>query len=61
MTEKEGIQKFTAEVANLPGELTTQNNRMNFFVKVLKSKLRMALIAGTPSEDVAFIRRAIDE
>ena len=59
MTEKEGIRKFTAETSNLPGELTTQNNRMNFFVKVLKSKLRVALIAGTPSEDVAFIRRAL--
>ncbi|MGD0036086.1 MAG: hypothetical protein ABSC53_02185 [Bacteroidota bacterium] len=59
VTEKEGMQKFTAEVSNLPGELTPQNNRMSFFVKVLKSKLRVALIAGTPNQDAAFIRRAI--
>ena len=59
VTEKEGMQKFTAEVSNLPGELTPQNNRMNFFIKVLKSKLRVALIAGTPSQDAAFIRRAM--
>lgn len=59
VTEKEGLQKFTAEVSNLPGELTTQNNRMNFFIKVLKSKMRVALITGAPSQDAAFIRRAL--
>jgi hypothetical protein len=59
VTEKEGMQKFTAEVSNLPGELTPQNNHMNFFIKVLKSKLRVALIAGSPSQDAAFIRRAM--
>jgi hypothetical protein len=59
VTEKEGMQKFTAEVSNLQGELTPQNNRMNFFIKVLKNKLRIALIAGAPSQDAASIRRAI--
>jgi hypothetical protein len=59
LTEQEGIQKFTAEVSNLPGEITQQNNRMSFFIKVLKSKLRVALISGTPSQDAAFIRRAL--
>jgi len=59
VSEKEGIQKFTAEVSNLPGELTPQNNHMSFFIKVLKSKMRVALIAGTPSQDAAFIRRAL--
>ena len=59
VTEKEGMQKFTAEVSNLPGELTTQNNRSNFFIKVLKSKLRVVLIAGSPGQDEAFIRRAM--
>ena len=59
VAEKEGMQKFTAEVSNLPGELTTKNNQMNFFVKVLKSKMRIALIAGSPSQDAAFIRRAL--
>jgi hypothetical protein len=57
--EKEGAQKFTVEVSRLPNELTLQNNRMSFFTKVLKSKLRIALIAGKPNEDVAFIRRVL--
>lgn len=59
VTEKVGMQKFTAEVSILPGELTGQNNRSNFFIKVLKSKLRVALIAGSPGQDEAFIRRAM--
>jgi hypothetical protein len=57
--EKEGVEKYSAEVSSLPGELTLKNNRMNFFVKVLKNKLRVALIAGAPNEDAAFIRRAM--
>jgi hypothetical protein len=54
--EKEGMQKFEAEISQLPGELALQNNRMSFFTKVLKSKLHVTLIAGSPSQDVACIQ-----
>jgi hypothetical protein len=57
---KEGLQKFTVELSPLPDELTEKNNRSSFFTKVLKSKMRVALIAGGPGEDVAFIRRALE-
>ena len=30
VAEKEGMQKFTAVVSSLPGELTPQNNRHEF-------------------------------
>jgi hypothetical protein len=59
VAEKEGTQKITAEVSTLPGELTPKNNHLSFFMKVLKSKMRVALIAGSPSQDAAFIRRAL--
>jgi hypothetical protein len=59
IAEKEGIQQFTAEVPPLPGELTLKNNRFNFSMKILKSKMRVALVAGSPSQDVTFIRRAL--
>jgi hypothetical protein len=58
--EQEGLQKYTVELSSLPGELTAQNNRQSVSVKVLKSKMRVALIAATPSEDAAFIRRALE-
>jgi hypothetical protein len=49
--DKEGLQKYNVEVPALSGELTAQNNRMSFFVKVLKSKMKVALVAGAPSQD----------
>jgi hypothetical protein len=58
--EKEGIQKYEIEISQLPGELTQQNNRMSFFTKVLKSKLHVMLIAGSPSPDVACIQSMLE-
>jgi len=57
--EKEGTQKFEAEISQLPGELALQNNRMSFFTKILKSKLHVTLIAGSPSQDVACIQNML--
>lgn len=56
---REGVQKFTVDVSRLPGELTAQNNTITFFTKVLKSKMKVLLVAGSPNQDVAFIRRAL--
>jgi hypothetical protein len=57
--EKEGTQKYEAEISQLPGELTLQNNHTSFFTKVLKSKLHVTLIAGSPSQDVACIQNIL--
>lgn len=57
---KEGVQKFTVLVSRLPGELTEKNNALSFFTKVLKSKMKVLLLAGSPSQDMAFIRRALE-
>jgi hypothetical protein len=57
---KEGMQKLSVAVSKLPGELTMQNNSMSFFTKVLKSKMGVVLVAGSPSQDAAFIRRVLE-
>ena len=57
--QAEGMQKFTVEVSRLRDELTYENNRHSFFTKVLKSKMRVLIIAGAPGPDVAFVRRAL--
>jgi len=57
--EKEGTQKYETDISQLAGELTLQNNRMSFFSKVLKSKLHVTLIAGSPSQDVACIQNML--
>lgn len=57
--KEEGIHKYTVRVSMIPGELTEKNNSRSFFIKVLKSKISVVLIAGAPSPDVAFVRRIL--
>ena len=59
--KEEGTRKYTVSVSKLPGELTGRNNLRSFFVKVLKSKMRILLIAGAPGPDVAAVRQALVE
>lgn len=57
----DGMKKITVEVSQLPGEVSVQNNKSSFYVKVLKSKMRVVVVAGAPSADVAAIRRALQD
>ena len=59
--EDPGMKKLTVVVSTLPGELTAQNNRRTLYVRVLKSKLRVVLLAGTPGPDVSVIRQTFAE
>jgi hypothetical protein len=59
--KEEGMKKYTANVSRLPGELTDKNNTRSFFIKVLKSKLQILLVAGAPSPDVPAVRQALLE
>jgi len=56
----EGTHSLTATVSSLPGEVTTRNNRRTIAVRVRKSKLRLLIIAGGPSHDLAFFRTAAE-
>ena len=58
--ETEGMQKLVVEVSQLPNEISLQNNRYTSYIKVLKSKMRVVLVAGAPGPDVSFIRRALE-
>ncbi|GBD93338.1 hypothetical protein BMS3Abin05_00921 [bacterium BMS3Abin05] len=58
---KEGFQKYEVVIPPLKSEFTTLNNRRSFYVKVLKSKLKVLILAGGPSTDVKFIRRILDD
>jgi hypothetical protein len=48
-------------VSKLPGELVEKNNSKSIFVKVLRSKLRIILLAGSPGPDVPAVRQALIE
>lgn len=56
-----GMRRFNVSVSNLPDELTTNNNYKSVFVNVLKSKLRIMLIAGAPSPDVSAINYSLNK
>ncbi len=59
--EGEGLKKYTVRVSSLPGELTTKNNSRSFYAKVLKSKLHVLIVAGTPSPDLSVIKQTLSE
>ena len=55
----EGIKRLSVQVNTLPGELTNKNNSKTFFIKVLKSKMKIVMIAGAPSADVYLVEQAL--
>jgi len=57
----EGTRKYVVRVSPLEGELTLKNNSKTFFVRVLKSRLRVFILAGAPTPDVASIRQTLSE
>ena len=59
--EGEGVKKYSVRVSKLPGELTSANNQRAFLARILKSKLRIVLIAGAPSADVSVIKQTLAE
>ncbi|MDZ7261254.1 MAG: VWA domain-containing protein [candidate division KSB1 bacterium] len=58
--QMEGSIKYQVEVPQLEGELTALNNTRSFYVKVLKSRIKILLVAGGPSADFSFIKRALE-
>jgi hypothetical protein len=57
----DGAHTLTAIASPQPGELTAQNNRRSVSIRVRKSKLRLLIIAGGASHDVAFVRSTASE
>jgi hypothetical protein len=55
----EGIKKYTVSIPALEGEVTKNNNAKSVFVKILKNKMRVAVIAGAPSADVSAVVQAL--
>ena len=59
--EGEGSRRYTVRVSSLPGELTTANNRRVFGVKVIRSTMRVLILASGPSPDLSVIRGTLGE
>jgi len=59
--EGEGTRRYTVHVSSLPGELTSANNRRLFAVRVLRSTMRVLILASAPSPDLGVIRGTLAE
>lgn len=59
--EGEGTRRYSVRVSSLPGELTTANNRRSFQARIMKSKMRVLIVASAPSPDLAALRQAVTE
>ena len=57
----EGPHRYTVRVSPLPGELTTANNRRIFSAKVLRSTMRVLILAAAPGPDLSVIRWTLAE
>jgi len=57
--QAEGLFKYAIKLPQLEGELTDANNTRAFYVKVLKSKLQVMIVAGSPGADYNFLRRSL--
>lgn len=54
-----GSATVTVEAVPVEGEMTTQNNRASSTLRVLKSKVKVLLVAGAPVVDAGFVRRSL--
>ncbi|MFZ5517375.1 MAG: hypothetical protein ACOY90_12090 [Candidatus Zhuqueibacterota bacterium] len=58
--QETGLQKYQIQATILENELTPVNNQKSFYVNVLKSKMKILVLAGGPDPDFSFLKRLID-
>lgn len=58
--EKPGLKKFKVDLDELDGEITHKNNHAQFFIRVIESKDKIAIVYDAPHPDVAAIRSALE-
>lgn len=56
-----GEKKLAFSLSTLDGEFNKANNRKVFFINVLSNKVKVLLLAGSPSADLSFIRNTLLE
>jgi hypothetical protein len=54
-----GEKKLAVVASNLHGEFTNANNKKVFYVNVLSNKVKVLIIAGSPSSDLSFVKNTL--
>ena len=50
---EKGIQKYTVELQPLEGEISKSNNKRDFYVEVIESRIKVAIVYESPHPDIA--------
>ena len=59
--DQPGRHKIVARLNAFDKEITAANNQQTFYINVLKSRINILLVAGSPSADISFIRNSIGD
>ncbi len=54
-----GEKQMSVAIPKIHGDFVKGNNKKNFYVKVLDSKIRIALVCGSPSADFSFVKNSL--
>jgi len=54
-----GRKVYTVSIPKVSGDQTPENNQKSFYTEVIINKIRVLHVAGSPSWDVRFMRRAM--
>jgi hypothetical protein len=57
--QSSGEKKLSIQLSTLRGEFTAANNRQVFYVNVLSNKVKVLLLASSPSPDLSFIKNSL--
>lgn len=57
---KEGVARFRVDLDELDGEVTYKNNHTQFFIRVVESKEKIAIVYDAPHPDIAAIHSALE-
>ena len=54
-----GIQKYTVKLSELEGEITYENNSLDFYIDVIDSRQKILILANAPHPDIAALKQSI--
>jgi len=54
-----GVQQYRATISSVEGEITTANNFRDFFIRVIETRRRIALLAARPHPDLTALRQLL--
>ena len=55
-----GLQRYTALLAPVEGELTENNNSLSFYIDVIDARRKVVVIANAPHPDLAALKNSIE-